>query len=108
MEKFNVYDGSKLQKQDYPREKIERLMDNVWDILSDVRFRIQNKTKAKNWDALQREYMNLYLRTRHIVGGETNPPALEYGIESCNRIGDYLTRLQERGIFKVGGEEVKI
>jgi hypothetical protein len=100
---------SKLQKEDFPREKVERLMDQVWDMQSDALECYQRQIPYNKWKELRKAYYNLYTRTWHIVG-ESNKyeVSINQTPQNLDTIADYLKKLQSMGLFKVGSDDVLI
>jgi len=104
---FNrTYEG-KAAQQNMPITLVEYLMHEVFNHLSDVETEAESGRRSLRWNDLVRDYKNLQNRTRRIVDDKEyqvhisdTPP------EACKKIKEYMNRLQDYNVFKIGQDEV--
>jgi len=106
---FNrTYEG-KATEQNMPITLVEMLMHEVFNHLSDVETQMENNKRSITWVDMVRDYNNLQNRTRRIVDDKDykvsvndDPP------EACQKIKEYLNKLQDMSVFRIGQDEVKL
>jgi hypothetical protein len=102
-------EGSKLQQQDRPREKIELLIDDCWDLYGKAYMSwILNHRRCREWEQLLTTYGNIRARTLDLVeeNEKDNLKENQAEIVTLETISGYLRKLQKNGLYKVGQDEV--
>jgi len=102
------YKDGKLTETNVPATVTEGLMNDLWDILSDVESKAMVKQKSRLFNAMIERYTNLKNRTCGVVPKD-NIVHLSYKsdpLESVKVIREYLMRLQDVGLYSIRSEEV--
>jgi hypothetical protein len=100
---------SKLVERQVPLLKLEIIVDSLLSRLARVKRDALKGVASRERDTLIEEYLDILLRTKNmrdtdvfeLVKGETQ-------IEQVKKIEDYIFYLQEKDIYSLGMEELKI
>jgi len=104
------YKDGKLTETNVPATITEGLMNDLWDILSDVEAKAMVKQRSRLFDTMIERYTNLKNRTCGVLPAE-NIVHLSYKTDSLDAvevIREYLIKLQDIGLYSIRSEEVII
>jgi hypothetical protein len=100
------YEG-RASEQNIPVTLVESLMNDVFNLLGEVETEANNGAKAANYGLLIQQFNNLKNRTDGIVDSDNIKVTLKTDPkDACRIVKQYLNKLQDQSIFRIGQEEV--
>jgi hypothetical protein len=98
---------SKFTEKQYALVELEMQVNNLSNLLGDVKNDLLSGHESSDYPTLRRQYMGILVKTKNLNPNfDCYPVKTDNSEKFCNKVEKYIDFLQGRGIYGFGKDEV--